>query len=81
MQSHSCTNYVEVSEEMPQFKVNEKTSVFHLGSKQYYPGDVVELPENYAGYDFLTPVIAGEDRASTKSKPKGRGKAEAENEE
>jgi hypothetical protein len=42
---------------MPQFKINEKTSVFHgPDGKDHYPGDVVDLPKNYAGYDFVEPV-------------------------
>jgi hypothetical protein len=40
---------------MPKFRVR-KVSVFGYEGKDYKPGDIVELPESYAGRDFLEPV-------------------------
>jgi len=40
---------------MPRFRVR-KVSVFGYEGKDYLPGDIVELPESYAGRDFLEPV-------------------------
>ena len=41
---------------MPKFTVC-KVSVFGYQNKDYVPGDIVELPESYAGLEFLESVV------------------------
>ena len=55
---------------MPKFKVR-KVSVFGYQNKDYAPGDIVELPETYAGLDFLEPIEdPKEPEKSAEKKPK-----------
>jgi len=54
---------------MPKFKVR-KVSVFGYQGKDYAPGDIVELPETYAGLDFLEPVEEPKESEKIAEKPK-----------
>jgi len=55
---------------MPKFRVR-KVSVFGYEGKDYLPGDIVELPESYAGRDFLEPIEEPQEpEKTTEKKPK-----------
>lgn len=54
---------------MPKFKI-KKVSIFGYRDKDYKPGDVVELPESYAGLDFLEQV---EEELEKPQKPPRKG--------
>lgn len=51
------------------FKV-KKVSVFGYQGKDYHPGDVVELPERFAGLDFLEPIKEEPKESPKPEKPK-----------
>lgn len=40
---------------MPKFKI-KKVSRFGYEGRDYFPGDIVELPKRFEGLDFLEPV-------------------------
>jgi len=50
---------------MSKFKI-KKVSRFRYKGKDYHPGDIVELPESYAGLDFLEPVEPPKQKKSEK---------------
>jgi len=52
---------------MPKFRIR-KVSVFGYQGKDYKPGDIVELPETYAGRDFLEPVDEPKEPEKTSEK-------------
>jgi len=54
---------------MPKFRI-KKVSIFGYGDKDYKPGDIVELPDSFAGLDFLEPV---QEEPEKREKPHRKG--------
>jgi len=41
---------------LPKFRI-VKVESFSKDGKRYFPGEIVELPEEYASFDFTEPVV------------------------
>ena len=52
---------------MPKFRI-KKVESFSKDGKRYKPGDIVELPEEYASLDFTEPVVEEKKKEAKEAK-------------